>query len=371
MRAWGVALACLIAGCSNPSMAHHCGACAPNQMCCGTSSGDRCIDVFSDPNNCGVCGGTCASGQQCSLGQCSVPNDMGTPDAASAVDASIPGCGTAMCQPPCLAVLMCCPSGWVPRNGTTMVDGTHDPSFTNCGQCGTACVAGRASRCGVGSSGSAECLCGAGNTVQCAMGLTCVAAHSLCVNTDTDAMYCGASLTACAMGESCESGMCTCSAAHMRCPTGQTCGTNGCVDTMIDPMNCGAINHACRPGETCSGGTCHCGGGGACLAPGGPLSNHNCGTICCGGQCVYPDDTQCTGCGVACTSTQACMRINPLFSTMVACADSTNPPGFATVCDPAPPPMDAGADDAGATDDAGLDAAASDAGLDANTDAGP
>ncbi|MBL8679311.1 MAG: hypothetical protein JNK05_09110 [Myxococcales bacterium] len=95
-------------------------------------------------------------------------------------------------------------------------------------------------------------MCGAGET----------SCGGRCVNTQTDAMNCGACGTACASGMACMAGRCqaTCDMGTMRCGS-------SCVDTATNAMHCGACDMACpsRPNATsvCMGGACaiRCGAG--------------------------------------------------------------------------------------------------------------
>jgi len=50
-----------------------CDFCGPGEVCCPTSTGNRCIDVQSDPANCGGCGEVCPSGQVCRVAWCYPP----------------------------------------------------------------------------------------------------------------------------------------------------------------------------------------------------------------------------------------------------------------------------------------------------------
>ena len=334
----------------------------PNQTCCPTSAGMGCVDPLFDNRNCGQCGAACGVGQSCQLGLCAQQTgDVGRPDGGSP-DA----CNMGMCGPPCLPGFMCCGTTWVLTAGIMSGDARNDASFRNCHTCGTSCDAMRATRCGLPpgtTTGAPQCMCG--NSVMCLNTETCLADPPTsttygCFNLQTDPTHCGTTPVACAAGEACVAGACTCMAAGMRCPTGQTCGTTGCIDTTSDPMNCGTIGHACRTGETCAAGMCHCGSGAPC--PGRGAMPGSCGQLCCAGSCVYASDANCAVCGTACAGALVCGA--PFFGGPVRCGDTSV--GAFIQCNPPPPPMDSGVPDAGV--DANVDANV-DAGTDANVDA--
>jgi MYXO-CTERM domain-containing protein len=80
---------------------------APLSLC-----GEVCVDLASDPNNCGVCGNVCATGELCSAGVCT----------------GVCGDGLTQC-------------------GQSCVDLNTD--ILNCGSCGAACLAGQTCVAGV------------------------------------------------------------------------------------------------------------------------------------------------------------------------------------------------------------------------------
>lgn len=349
------------AGCSNEA-ASCSPACRGTQTCCASG----CSDTLVDPNNCGGCGMVCAAGQTCAIGHCtgSATMDMGTPSMDAGRDA--PAAGN--CHPSCASGSMCCGTTCVSSVGIATGDARTDPSFVNCRVCGSACDAMTASRCGLpagSSSGSPSCLCG--NLPACRAGETCELAGGSfsCINHTTDPRHCGDAGVSCATGEMCMDGMCTCLAADGgtggTCPTGLTCTTAGCIDTQTDEMNCGSPGNACRAGETCTAGACACGTTGT-RCPMGGLGM--CGQRCCNDQCVYVDDYNCAGCGMACSGAGTDVCVHGIFGGMPHCGAET---GMMVACDApldAPPSFtDVGTDDAG-IDDAGTDDASVDAYVD-------
>ena len=140
-------------------------------------------------------------------------------------------------------------------------------SVEHCAGCNEACAAGQSCESGSCSCAADETMCGA-----------------RCVDTDTDPMNCGACGDPCNAGSACVAGEC-------QCPSGQTeCG-GACVNTEIDTAHCGACDDPCNGGETCVGGSCQ--GAGGCSA----------GETMCGGSCanLATSATHCGACGRACT----------------------------------------------------------------------
>lgn len=375
MRAWGLATAALItamlgAGCA-PSASDDCHpACGVGTSCCPVGAGDFCINTLVDSNNCGGCGVACGAGETCSVGHCVAgTGDAGLRDGGR--DAAAPG----NCHPACASGMMCCGTQCVSAVGIATGDARTDPSFMNCHICGAACDATTASRCGLPrgtTTGTPQCLCG--DLATCATGEVCELSGGSfsCINHMTDPRHCGDPEVSCMAGEACVTGVCTCNGADGgvggECPAGLMCTAAGCIDVMTDEANCGALGNACRAGETCTAGACGCGvmttgaAGARCAAGGLGM----CGQTCCGDHCVYVDDYNCGGCGVACTGTDVC--VHGALGGMPHCGTEG---AFVVACD-APedaPPSDAGVDDAAtddaATDDAAMDDAATD---DAATD---
>ena len=120
---------------------------------------DACVDLATDPANCGAVGNRCATDQVCSAGAC------------------------AQTDARCPMGLTACGSG----TAAVCVDLASDS--LNCGACGTACVAGR--RCSDGAC-QLECpeplvVCGSGG-------------GAFCTNTTVDGANCGACGNACPPG---------------------------------------------------------------------------------------------------------------------------------------------------------------------------
>ncbi|MBI5535748.1 MAG: hypothetical protein HY898_23655 [Deltaproteobacteria bacterium] len=155
----------------------------------------QCIDVASDPANCGGCSNQCGAGAACVAAQCACPTG----------------------QHYCYLQWGC-------------VDLLHDPE--HCGYCGMKCPSGVSCTDG---------LCG-----SCPGGMT--TCGSECVDTATNAKHCGQCNVACASNQ-CAAGKCVCPGATTACGT-------VCTNTDVDPDNCGKCFQACSAGQSCVGGQC-------------------------------------------------------------------------------------------------------------------
>lgn len=234
--------------------------------------------------------------------------DGGAPDAgfdAGRPDAGPPDAGSAGCFPGCGLTQRCCGSTCVNRSVPIGTDGRSDSSFRNCNGCGISCSVDRASACSGPTSGATpRCMCGTFD--QCRPSEVCVfdGAGFGCTNLLTDANNCGTIGNVCPMGEACVGGMCRCGSTGASCGAGSACCGGGCVPTAADPMNCGGCGVVCGANApNCVAGTCQCGTNPACVPPAllGGL-----GESCCSGTCVANTDSSC-GCGVSCTSPDACV----------------------------------------------------------------
>lgn len=186
---------------------------------CGNldSCDGACIDLLSDPDNCGACGNACPPGESCEAG----------------------GCG--------------CPAGLV-ACGNACVDVTTNP--VHCGGCSIACPPATVCTGGVCAGACTGGLADCGGA---------------CVDLSSDPLHCGACNAVCPPGTSCVSGACQGS-----CPPGLDLCAGLCVDLATDPTNCGGCGIACGPGEPCQGGACmQCTGTSACgicdVQPIGPM----------------------------------------------------------------------------------------------------
>lgn len=258
-----------------------------------------CVDLFTDPNNCGAvgnyCSGTCTNGE--CMDACAA---MGTP------------CGTNQ---------KCCDIG----NGIYACRDTSSDKL-NCGSCGHACSTTGANACING-----QCACGSG--AECTGGRTCCS--NSCKDTNNDVYNCGTCGNACGVGLTCSGGQCMCGSTA--CQFGESCCGNYCANLQTDVSNCGECGNNCGTGNGCSGGQCTCGTSGqVCrgdfdcgLMPG--LST--CTEECCGNSCavtkvgdmtgmVQPDPNNCGACGTVCSSGVCCCFSFLGMGTECSCCQS-------------------------------------------------
>ena len=265
----------------------------------------------------GGCPTPCGAGQECRFGRCVTP------------------CGAEM---GCPGLESCC-------DGVCTTIGNDQ---LNCGTCGNACPP-TGNTCVSGM-----CLCG--SRAACAAGEMCCAGS--CANLASSDEHCGACGVACDVGagQACVDGVCLVPACSPACAPGETCTGGGCscgavpacgagsgccggtcLDLSSDDGNCGACGvvcgagltctggtctsdapctPSCNPGESCVSGTCMCGTGGACPA----------GRSCCGGACrdTTRDVLACGMCGRECAATEGCCS--------GTCIDTTRTPSHCGSC---------------------------------------
>jgi hypothetical protein len=205
-------------------------ACVEGEDCVGGACGSACetgltycngscVDVTSDPHNCGECGVFCGSGV-CDAGVCA-------PESTT-----------------CAAGLTYCPF-----RSDGQPAGCYDlaTDYWHCGTCDMSCPT--AGFFGVCSGG--QCV-----EVSCGDGLTYCAAQGNglqpgCYDLSSDRDHCGACDSQCPTTAGCFAGEC----GLPPCEPGLTRCAAGCVDLDADPDNCGACDNACDSG-VCEAGAC-------------------------------------------------------------------------------------------------------------------
>jgi hypothetical protein len=196
---------------------------APLRPSSGICCSGRCVDPFTDPENCGVCG-------------------AGSPDGECLNGEPLPAPEGTVCRP-CPTPLTCLAAGSNVAQGPYC----YDPSPSDPHRCNY--------------PGSEVCLLEGGGSGAC-----CASSGGRkCVDLETDPKNCGGCDVACPPGDSCVGGSCSGTAASCRgkiegyCDVDAglafvCCPGGGCTDTRTDPHNCGACGVVCDGG--CAGGAC-------------------------------------------------------------------------------------------------------------------
>ena len=242
--------------------------------------GESCVNLATDPSNCGTCGTTCEVGLVCAGGMCGVACIGGTTecqDSCANLDVDPQNCGS--CGNTCPGGTVCSLGQCAVAcgGGTTECDGVcvdMDFDVNNCGLCSNKCYPGQDCL-----DGNCLLLCG-GGTSEC---------DGECVNFDHDRQNCGGCDVVCDADQVCAAGNCA-----KACVGNTTDCSGSCLDLDIDPSNCGGCGNACNAGEVCSQGNCQ-------LACGG-------GTTQCGDLCINTDvdPTNCGMCGMDCGGNSIC-----------------------------------------------------------------
>jgi hypothetical protein len=189
--------------------------CPKDKECCNTASGVACVDLKTDPKNCGSCGKVCSGpNASCVGGTCCSPGGARSGASGSALGAMFAAQAT-----------LCCPEGQTECAGGC-VDLSTDPD--NCGRCGNLCSQG--DTCVNGS-------CQSGGQCQ---------GHGDC-DFSQGCEYCDQSTHTCKS---------TCKPNETCCPFRSNPNSH-CVDLSNDSQNCGQCNHNCRT-SFCAQGQCAC-----------------------------------------------------------------------------------------------------------------
>ncbi|MDW8245834.1 MAG: hypothetical protein RMJ84_04575 [Sandaracinaceae bacterium] len=255
---------------------------------CERCGGANCVDLTSDPENCGGCGVSCPSG----------PNAMPT--------CSMGNCGIR------------CADGYADcdRNPTNGCEVNLRTRPAHCGACGV--------QCGVGETCvDGRCICGsvegevAGGSVcgperRCCLGT--------CVDIGSNSSHCGECNRSCRHDQMCIAGLCRvgeCPMGYGDCDGNEA---NGCETQLNSTENCGRCGRICQGGNArwmCSSGRCVVSD---CIA-GYEDCNLNPSDGC---EVNLSDIEHCGSCNHRCPAVANAMRT----CSMSRCAFSCNP-GFA------------------------------------------
>lgn len=242
---------CDSGSCKSPSAKTCSPACDSNRRCCG----ETCIDVLTDPKNCGTCGVACPDGIACVDGKCDVKPTCQCSDGKVCDENGdcVVKCGSSLCRPD----ESCC------GNTCTTLD-----TVKHCGSCDNACQ-GNAPFCQYGACAD-----------KCSP-QTCEAQSAQCGTVNDgcgNALDCGS----CADGMVCTSNQCvesctprTCENEHKNCGTiddgcggklncgscsgAKECKNNVCTNPECKPKTCAEQGKKCGSTSDGCGKTIQCG----------------------------------------------------------------------------------------------------------------
>ena len=251
---------CDSGSCKSPSAKTCSPACDSNRRCCG----ETCIDVLTDPKNCGTCGVACPDGIACVDGKCDVKPTCQCSDGKVCDENGdcVVKCGSSLCRPD----ESCC------GNTCTTLD-----TVKHCGSCDNACQ-GNAPFCQYGACAD-----------KCSP-QTC----------EAQSAQCGTVNDGCGNALDCGS-----------CADGKVCTSNQCVDPPCSPTTCATKGKNCGTIDDGCGGKLNCGScSGAKECKNNVCTNPECKPKTCaeqGKKCGSTSD----GCGKtiqcgSCSSSQDC-----------------------------------------------------------------
>lgn len=251
---------CDSGSCKSPSAKTCSPACDSNRRCCG----ETCIDVLTDPKNCGTCGVACPDGIACVDGKCDVKPTCQCSDGKVCDENGdcVVKCGSSLCRPD----ESCC------GNTCTTLD-----TVKHCGSCDNACQ-GNAPFCQYGACAD-----------KCSP-QTC----------EAQSAQCGTVNDGCGNALDCGS-----------CADGKVCTSNQCVDPPCSPTTCATKGKNCGFIDDGCGGKLNCGScSGAKECKNNVCTNPECKPKTCaeqGKKCGSTSD----GCGKtiqcgSCSSSQDC-----------------------------------------------------------------
>lgn len=242
---------CDSGSCKSPSAKTCSPACDSNRRCCG----ETCIDVLTDPKNCGTCGVACPDGIACVDGKCDVKPTCQCSDGKVCDENGdcVVKCGSSLCRPD----ESCC------GNTCTTLD-----TVKHCGSCDNAC------------QGNAP-FCQHGACADKCSPQTCEAQSAQCGTVNDgcgNALDCGS----CADGKVCTSNQCvdactprTCENEHKNCgfiddgcggklncgscSGAKECKNNVCTNPECKPKTCAEQGKKCGSTSDGCGKTIQCG----------------------------------------------------------------------------------------------------------------
>jgi hypothetical protein len=214
------------------------GQCSANLSKCS----GKCVNLQTDPDNCGACGFSVPYGETCINGQFSSSLEQSKSGSSTAPSGTTPA-GSSLTSVTATGVQGSCPTGLSSCNGTCR-DLSNDAK--NCGSCGNICPSGQ------------NCQ------------------NDRCILPGTSAPVVSTSVPITIVPE-------------LSCSGRETLCGNSCVDVFSDKKNCGVCSRACKSQEICVNARC------------GPACTES-GTSLCGDSCVDLDTdmNNCGSCGTEC-----------------------------------------------------------------------
>jgi hypothetical protein len=273
------------------------------QCAAGLSScSGKCVDLMTDPDNCGGCGFSVPYGETCRDGQFSSAQGRSS-GGSSVLTSGTTRAGSPITSLTATGTQAACPAGRSSCTGTCR-DLSNDAG--NCGSCGNACLSGQNCQNGRCILPAASVTAATSTLVTVTPELSCssgeIPCGSSCVNVFTDKKNCGVCGRTCGTGEICVDARCGPACAV----SGTTLCDDSCVDLDTDMNNCGACGTECRTflpnakGSLCSYGKC--------IVSQCKTDYDDCNEIVTDGCEVNlrTDASHCGSCGTKCATGQVC-----------------------------------------------------------------
>ena len=196
-----------------------------------------CVDLRSDPLNCGGCGMACnlpgVSENECTNGTCSVRSCRGSlqdcdrdPATGCEVDTSSDPSHCGRCGAGCPSGSMCRSGSCVCPSGTSLCDRSCIPTLTDPLHCG----------------GCSPCPTVANATISCLSGVCSFTCHRGYIQDGSNCVPCGTVGLRSCIHDTCSEGLTSCSGI--------------CRQTLEDRNHCGACGRICTAGFPCVAGGC-------------------------------------------------------------------------------------------------------------------
>jgi len=252
----------LSAGINNSTGSSHSSGTLPvNGQCSAGLSpcSGRCVDLQTDPDNCGACGFSVPYGETCRNGQFSSSSGLNK-NGSSAASPGATSAGSVLTSATVAGIKGSCPTGRSSCSGTC-TDLLNDTG--NCGSCGNSCLSGQTcqnGRCLVPGTSvpvvSTSALITITPELSCSYGQ--IPCGNSCVNIFTDKKNCGVCGRTCGSQETCVNARCGPACTE----SGTSLCDDTCVDLDTDMKNCGSCGTECPSrvsnarGSSCMQGEC-------------------------------------------------------------------------------------------------------------------